>query len=206
MTLIEFAMIITEIIIVTKIFLFTKRRLSLLISVLKLNKIETVSVKITNPIAVFSKRVTKKPFAKVTVGYKTYAVRLFNGKGHSHAAHIVNSSFASVFLKTGGAVKVRTLARHAFAVNEASRVYFPRTVFLPDTSSDKEENEILLFSPSPRELTYVTAERTSIKAAFTGDEVFGFKVFTKTTFANFIDRDSRGFYDGITEDIYSYDK
>ena len=206
MTLIEFAIIITVLIVIIKIFLFTKRRLSLLISVLKLNKINTVSVQITNFHALLSKRVTKKPFAKVTVGDKTYAVRLFNGKGHSYAAHIVNSSFASVFLKTGGAVKVRTLARRAFAVNEASRVYFPRTIFLPDISPDKKEIEILIFSPSPRELTYVTAERTSIKAAFTGDELFGFKVFTKTTFANFIDRDSRGFYDGITEDIYGYDK
>ena len=206
MTLIEFAIIITAIIITVKIFLFTKRRLSLLISVLKLKKIDTVSVQITNFPALLSKRVTRKPFAKIKVGDKSYAVRLFNGKGHSHAAHIVNSSFASVFLKTGGAVKVRTLARHTIAAKEAARVYFPRTVFLPDTSSDEEEHEILLFSPSPRELTYVTAERTSIKAAFTGDEIFGFKVFTKTTFANFIDRDSRGFYDGITEDVYSYDK
>ena len=206
MTLIEFAIIITALIITIKIFLFVKRRLSLLISVLKLRKIDTVSVRITNFPALLSKKVTKKPFAKIKVGDKSYAVRLFNGKGHSYAAHIVDSSFASVFLKTGGAVKVRTLARHAFAAKEASRVYFPRTVFLPDTSFDEEENEILLFSPAPRELTYVTVERTSIKAAFTGDEVFGFKVFTKTTFSNFIDRDSRGFYDGITEDIYSYDK
>ncbi len=206
MTLIEFAIIIIALVVIIKICLFAKRRASLFISVLKLRKIDTVSVQITNFFALISKKVTKKPFAKITVGNKIYAVRLFNGKGHSHAAHIVNESFASVFLKTGGAVKVRTLARHAFAVKEASRVYFPRTVFLPDISEFTDEIPILLFSPSPRELTYVTVERTSIKAAFTGDEVFGFKVFTKTTFANFIDRDSRGFFDQVTEDIYSYDK
>ncbi len=206
MTLIEFSLIVILIVIAVKIFLFTKRRLSMLFSILGLRKIDTVEVQITSFFALFSKKVTKKPFARIKVRDKTYAVRLFNGKGYSHAAHILNKSFACVFLKTGGAVKVRSLARHVIAVKEASRVYFPRTVFLPDTSNYKEEIPILIFSPSPRELTYVTAERTSIKAAFTGDEVFGSKVFTKTTFANFIDRDSRGFFDGINADIYKYDK
>lgn len=206
MTLIEFFLIVFAIIIAVKIFLFTKRRLALLFSILKLRKINTVEVKITNPLALLSGKVTKKPFAKVKVRDNIYAVRLFNGRGYSHAAHIVNKSYAAVFMKTGGAVKVRMLARRAIAVEEAARVYFPRTVFLPDTENQNGEISILLFSPAPRELTYVTEERTSIKAAFTGDEIFGFKVFTKTTFANFIDRDSRGFFDNIVEDIYSYDK
>ena len=197
MTLLEFSLIVISIIILVKVFLFTKRRLSLLRSVLRLKKIDTVGVQITNFAALLSKKVTKKPFAKVTVGEKIYAVRLFNGKGFSHAAHIVNNRYASVFLKTGGAVKVRSLARRAVVAHEAPRVYFPRTVFLPEVSGEGGERQILLFSPAPRELTYVTDERTSIKAAFTGDEIFGFKVFTKTTFANFIDRDSRGFFDNL---------
>lgn len=206
MTLIEFAIIVIAVVIAFKIFLFTKRRISLLVSVLKLRKIDTVSVQITNFWALLSKRVTKQPFARIKVRDKIYTVRLFNGKGHSHAAHMVNESFASVFLKTGGAVKIRTLARHVIAAKEASRVYFPRTVFLPKTENETSDATILLFSPAPRELTYVTEERTSIKAAFTGDEIFGFKVFTKTTFANFVDRDSRGFFDNETKDIYSYDR
>jgi len=197
MTLIEFAVIIIALAIAALLFLFVKRRLSLLFSILNLKKIDTVTVEITNFPALFSKRVTKKPFAKIKVQEKTYAVRLFNGKGFSHAAHIVNESYAAVFMKTGGAVKVRRFVRTVTAVHEAARVYFPRTVFLPDVSDNQGETPILLFSPAPRELTYVTKERTSIKAAFTGDEIFGFKVFTKKTFANFIDRDSRGFFDSI---------
>ena len=195
MTLIEFALIVIAIIIAIKIFLFVKRRISLLTSILSLKKIDTVEVQITNLLALLSKRVTKKPFAKIKVSGKIYAVRLFNGKGFSHAAHIVNESYATVFMKTGGAIKVRRFVRTVAAVHEAARVYFPRTVFLPDTTNDNGEIPILLFSPTPRELTYVSQERTSIKAAFTGDEIFGSKVFTKKTFANFIDRDSRGFFD-----------
>ena len=198
MTLIEFAIIIIALIITVKIFLFIKRRMSLLFSILKLKKIDTVSVKITNFPALISKRVTKKPFALVILNGKTYAVRLFNGKGFTHAAHIVNESYAAVFMKTGGAVKVRRFIRTAVAVQEAARVYFPRTVFLPDVSDKTDEIPILLFSPAPRELTYVTKERTSIKAAFTGDEIFGFRVFTKKTFSSFIDRDSRGFFDNLS--------
>ena len=204
MTLIEFALIVLALTIVIKVFLFTKRRLSLLFSIKKLSKIDTVEVEITNPYAILSKKVARKPFAKIKVRDKIYAVRLFNGKGFSHAAHIVNESYATVFMKTGGAVKVRMFVRKVAAVHEAARVYFPRTVFLPDTTNESGEIPILLFSPSPRELTYVTKERTSIKAAFTGDEIFGVKVFTKTTFANFIDRDSRGFFDDTPADIYTY--
>ena len=206
MTLLEFSLLVIAVVIAIKIFLFIKRRLSMLSTVLKLKKIETVEVQITNFSALLSKKVTETPFAKVTVGNKVYSVRLFNGKGFRHAAHIVNERYASVFLKTGGAIKIRSLARRAVVTHEAPRVYFPRTVFLPDTSNANGEIPILLFSPAPRELTYVTEERTSIKAAFTGDEVFGFKVFTKTTFLNFIDRDSRGFFDNLSTDIYSYDK
>ena len=206
MTLLEFSLLVVCIVIIVKLFLFTKRRFSMLRTVLKLKKIDTVDVQITNFSALFSKKVTKTPFAKVTVGKKVYSVRLFNGKGFRHAAHIVNERYATVFLKTGGAVKVRSLARRAVVAHEAPRVYFPRTVFLPDITDEKGEMPILLFTPAPRELTYVTEERTSIKAAFTGDEVFGFKVFTKTTFANFIDRDSRGFFDDLSADIYSYDR
>ncbi len=205
MTLLEFSLLVIAVVIAIKIFLFIKRRLSLLSTVLKLKKIDTVGVEITNPLALLSKKVAKTPFAKVTVGNKVYSVRLFNGKGFRHAAHIVNERYASVFLKTGGAVKIRSLARRAVVTHEAPRVYFPRTVFLPEIENDGEI-PVLLFTPAPRELTYVTEERTSIKAAFTGDEVFGFKVFTKTTFANFIDRDSRGFFDNLSADIYSYDK
>jgi len=44
---------------------------------------------------------------------------------------------------------------------------------------------------APGELSYVSKEKTSVKIAFTDDEVYGMKVFTSSTFASYADRMSR---------------
>ena len=40
-------------------------------------------------------------------------------------------------------------------------------------------------------MSYVTEGKTSIKVAFTGDEVYGRKIFTASTFEIFVDREAR---------------
>jgi hypothetical protein len=50
---------------------------------------------------------------------------------------------------------------------------------------------VLILNPSPSVLSYVSDEKTSIKIAFTGDEMYGIKVFTGSTFLRYIDRMKR---------------
>lgn len=195
MTLLELAIIIAALIAVYKMAVFEWKRISLLICVLKLRRLDGTEVEICNVFAALLPIITRKPVYRVKVYSKSYAVRLFSGKSYLHAVHIVNREFAAVFMKSGGAVKVRRFVRSMRAVHEDSRVYFPRTVIMKPMEKNPDDTEVMIFSPAPRELTYVSESRTSIKVAFTGDEVYGMKVFTKTTFANFIDRDTRGFYD-----------
>ena len=195
MTLLELAIIIIIIIAAYKAITFEVKRISLLISVTKLGKLDGAMVEVCNIFAALLPIITQKPVYRVKVHSKTYAVRLFSGKNYLHAVHIVNREFAAVFMKSGGAVKVRRFVRSMRAVHEDSRVYFPRTVIMKPIEKLPDDIEVMLFSPAPRELTYVSENRTSIKVAFTGDEVYGMKIFTKTTFTNFIDRDTRGFYD-----------
>ena len=57
--------------------------------------------------------------------------------------------------------------------------------------SSKREMKILLFSPAPCEVSYVTEEKTSIKLAFTGDTLYSFKIFTPSTFATYAEREYR---------------
>ena len=178
-----------------RIAIFEAKRISLLISVLRLRRLDGVEVAICSIFAFLLPMIAATPAFRVKVHSKTYAVRLFSGKGSFHAVHIVNREFAAVFMKSGGAVKVRRFVRSMRAVHEDSRVYFPRTVIMKPMERYPDEIEIMLFSPAPRELTYVSESRTSIKVVFTGDEVYGMRIFTKTTFCNFIDRDTRGFYD-----------
>lgn len=193
MTLLEFALVILTIIIIYRIIFFTVKRLKLLISVLRLKRLGGVELEDCNVFAFFSPFVSKKPVVRVKVYSKYYAVRLFSGKSSLYAVHIANREYAAVFMKSGGAVKVRRFVRSMRAVQEGSRVYFPRTVIMKPIEKHPDDTEIMIFSPAPRELTYVTEKRTSIKVAFTGDDVYGMMIFTNSTFINFIDRCTRGF-------------
>ena len=191
MRVIEFIIILAALIIIFRLIRFTAKRLSLLISIMKLGNIEGVRIECVRYLYFFAPGITKAPVCKISVRGKTYSVKLFHGKGHTHAAHIVNAEYASLFMKSAGAVKVRRFVRSMRAVHEEARVYFPKTVFIPKWETESGEIPVLLFSPAPRELTYVSPERTSINVAFTGDEVYGMKIYTRTTFSNFIDRSSR---------------
>ena len=205
MTLLELFFIAAVIFITLKLISFVFKRTKLLISVLCLERLSGVEVNIESFARFFSPRVLPNPVCRVSVYGKIYSVRLYNGKGPLYAVHIVNERYSAVFMKSGGAVKARSFGRRVVRISESSRVYFPRTVILPKLPCNNDEIPILIFNPAPRELTYVTSERNSIKVAFTGDEINGVKIFTKSTFLNFIDRDTRGFYDGIKNDIYDYD-
>ena len=191
MTLLELAIIIICIVLIYKVIHFTLKRLFLFLSVMRLSRIAGISLEELRPLAFFYPRVTKKPVVRVKIFGCSYAVRLFSGKSSLYAVHIANREYAAVFMKSGGAVKVRRFVRSMRAVHEGSRVYFPRTVIMKPIECRPDEREVMIFSPAPRELTYVTEKRTSIKVAFTGDEIYGMKIFTKTTFSNFVDRESR---------------
>jgi hypothetical protein len=58
---------------------------------------------------------------------------------------------------------------------------------------DKETNvrEVIILDPAPAEVTYVTETKTAIKAAYTGDEVYGRMIFTPETFVIYADRRKR---------------
>lgn len=207
MSLFEFVLLLLALIILVKLISFTLKRAILLSRILKLKSLPRAEVEITNILAFFMPFIMKKAACRVKIRDKIYAVYLFDGKGHSYAAHIASETYAAVFMKSGGAVKARLFGRRVKTVHEAARVYFPKTVFLPEVAERGNESReicdiyeppvipVLLFSPASRELTYVSRERTSIKAAFIGDEVYGWKIFTQSSFERFIDRDCRGFYD-----------
>ena len=50
---------------------------------------------------------------------------------------------------------------------------------------------MLIFTPAPNEVTYVTETKTRIKSAFDGDLMYGQMIFTSTTFVSYADRMER---------------
>ena len=195
MTLIEFFLILISITAVCIFVKYSYKRLSLLFKIKALSRLDGVTVENINVFAFLSPRITKKPAVRVKIRNKSYAVRLFSGKDKLHSVHIASAEYAVVFLKSGGAVTTRRFLRGARIVKEPARIYFPKTVIIPKAEKQANEEEIIIFSPAPKDLTYVTEKLNSIRAAFTGDKIYDFTVFDASSFINYIDRSSRGFYD-----------
>jgi len=191
MTLLELFLIITLAFILALAIRFLIKRISLLHGILSLGKTEGVELESINYLAFFIPKITKRAAFTVRVGRRTFTVRLFSGKGKGHAVHMASEEYAATYMKSGGAVTVKNTPRGKVAIEDSARVYFPRTVIMPTEELRQSEGSVIIFSPAPRELTYVTPAKTAIEVALTGDEVFGSRVFTKTTFINYIDRLSR---------------
>ena len=57
-----------------------------------------------------------------------------------------------------------------------------------EKSDNKKIVRALVFNPTPKEVSYVNEERTAIKAAFSQDDVYGYKIFTASTLVEYVER------------------
>lgn len=151
-------------------------------------------------------RLSKNPDIIVDMGSKAYIIRLISGKGKLKRVHFASPEFFVVFNRTvlltgttGRRFRVAKRAGHT-ALTLNRRTYILPPLKIPkeyNKRHDLDEREIiptLIFSPAPHAVSYVTPERTSIKVAFTGDEIFGARIYTASTFERYIDRESRELY------------
>ncbi len=197
----EFILIITALVIGLGLITFLTRRAWLIIRLFRIRKIDGASIKLTSPLSLLSRGVSRRPLISVTLGGAVYDVHLFNGGGRSRVVHIASPKFAVVFTRLGGITPRRVsktlTARPRAVVVMPSGVAGAKTRIIPTPARKNGHIPVLLFSPEPSELTYVTKERTSIKVAFTGEQVGSWLIFTKDTLIRHLDRRSRGFFDGV---------
>ncbi len=202
----ELIFIVLLIYLLIKLTLFLTERLSLIFKIRSLRKITGVRVEFTAPasslLPFLTPRTSRAAVAYIHVGGKIYDLYLFSGEGRLRHVHIANEKYVATFSKRGGTgIHIKNTVVGGRVLNSVTRFLVPhraeraKTRFLPDAKAEAGHIPVLLFSPVPNELTYVTKERTSIKVAFTGDTVGKFMIFTKSTFYNRIDRASRGFFD-----------
>ena len=134
-----------------------------------------------------------------------YLVRFIDTPGGVVHLHFASDRFFVTYVHSvipiGGLLQMRKRYRAA-ARNARSSTSCERVRILPPMKVEEKYTRakelygknlvpVLLFNPAPRELSYVTEAKTSIKVAFTGDEVYGSKVFTASTFAIHVDRMTR---------------
>ena len=173
------------------------KRLSLHIAITKLDRIEGVEVRVLrSPVAsLFS--TGAQPSYAVRIGSGMYYVRLYNGRGTGKVVHFASREFTvrfsrlvtASYSRSRGGKRLRGFSR---GVSVGSKV-----IILPPLSIPADHPEgctaypVMIFNPAPGEVSYVTEEKTSIQTAFEGDEMYGIKVFTGSSFIAHADRATR---------------
>ncbi len=173
---------------------FVCKRSIMLVKIHSLKKLCNANITLHRfPFSPFQTR-SKKPDITIEIFDTVYAIRLYSGISSNRFVHFVDEKYSVVYKKvramvmpSRGAVRPTKGVRLSYStgghVNVMTNVAF--------TDGEKEVVEILLFSPAPYEVSYVTQERSTIRLAFTGDDLYGYRIFTPSTLVTFIDREKR---------------
>lgn len=137
-----------------------------------------------------------RPEISVEIRDTVYLIRTIGAGGMSKSFHFASERFTATFTRFFLMLSPRH-ARGRTAKISGTNI-FVKVRVLPELEipeeflrdSRKKIVPVLIFNPAPGSLTYVTEQKTSIKLAFTGDELYGQKIFTATTFAAYADREA----------------
>ena len=129
-----------------------------------------------------------------------YLIRLYSGGGITKFVHFASPKYSVRFskFKTGrfvvnGRIRSRFVTFADSAFNVGTRVSIHKDFPIPDLDRfyGKKIERVLLFAPAPNEVSYVSEEKTSIKTAFSGDLMYGMRIFTASGFVAYADRQTR---------------
>ena len=176
----------------------TAKRILLMRSLSSLKKSCGATVRyLRNPFASFFKK-SDTPDVAVEILDTVYLIRIISDGGLGRRFHFASKNFTvafTSFMFVGAATHRRVAGARAYR-SDPLRL-FRRVRIYPDIKtppeyelSQKKIVKSLIFNPAPGNVSYVTESKTSIKVAFTGDEIYGQKVFTATTFASYADREA----------------
>jgi hypothetical protein len=139
----------------------------------------------------------EKPDIKVEILDTVYLIRIYSGGGISRSIHFANECYSASYISTVGGTPRRRGGRAASpnpltsGLNIGAKVIYTKPLNTGTDDPRKKIVPVLMLNPAPGNLSYVTEEKTSIRIAFTGDEMYGMKVFTASTFAIYADRMKR---------------
>ena len=144
-------------------------------------------------------RISKCADAIVRIGKRIYLIRFLSGRSALSFVHFASERFVTVYSKirfSVGNLLSRRREAQGNTLNDTSRqkVYVIPKLEIPkecEAYKTYEITEVIMLDPEPAEVTFVTKEKTSIKAAYTGDGVYGRLIFTPDTFVTYADRMKR---------------
>lgn len=191
-------LLIIGIIIILRLSLWCSKRVLMIRKLAKLVKEHSAEIKFLRFPFLPNFFIKEKPDISVKIRDTVYLIRLYSGGSKYSIVHFASEKFSVRCVKMASRIVAAGRWRSSI-VYEAQAFAVGAKVFVmpPMKTPENIENsgvrveKILLFNPAPNTVTYVTPEKTTIKLAFTGDELFGAKIFTASSFAAYADRQTR---------------
>lgn len=199
--IINFLLLILAIVFITRLALWLRKRIVLVLKLKKLVSRHNGELKFLRLPFLPTRMNSEKPDAYVKILNTVYLIRLYSGGNKHHMVHFVSERFSVRYMKMAMRMLASTRRRgtgiayvdsgKAFTVR--SKVFVAKPMIAPDelTDSSLHCEKILLFNPAPHAVSYVSSEGTDIKVALTGDEVFGMKIYTGSSFTQYADAQAR---------------
>ncbi len=205
MSFIETIIFIIIAVILFKIAHLTSKRIKGVYIILRLKKECEAKIRFYRfPLSSFF-RLTKKPDLSVELGNRLYLIRFINGKSRFKYLHFASEEFFVTYSKAiftlGGFLHIRgryritenagfsTTSRRSVKI--LPKLEVPQEIKYLCESKEKSVIPVLIFSPAPREISYIAEKKTSVKSAYFGDRMFGAMLFSPNSFVTYADRVKR---------------
>ena len=190
--IINIALLIIGLILTLRLFKWVRKRLRLIARLQSLAREYGGKVKFLRFPLLPTRVKSIKPDAYVRICDTVYLIRLYSGRSKHYMVHFASEKFSVRYMK----MALRMLASprrpgkgiayaesgKAFTVRSKVFVSSPMEADQSIIGDAKHVEKILLFNPAPHAVSYVNDERTGIKLALTGDELYGMKIYTGSSF------------------------
>ena len=202
--IINIALLIIGIILVLRLSKWIRKRLRLIARLQTLEREYGGDVKFLRFPLLPTRVGSPKPDVYVRILDTVYLIRLYSGRGKHHMVHFVSEKFSVRYMKMALRMlasprrpgKGIAYAESGKAFTVSSRVFVSVPMEAPKEliGDAKRVEKILLFNPAPHAVSYVNDERTGIKLALVGDELYGMKIYTGSSFVAYATEQSKKDY------------
>jgi len=198
--IINLLLLIIGCVLLVRFILWSRKRVVMIIKLKRLCREYNAELKFLRSPFLPTRMDMGKPDIYIKIFDTVYLIRLYSGGNKRHMVHFVSESFSVRYMK----VALRMLAtprRRATGIayvesgkafTARSKVFVAEPMQVPDkliSNSDRTE-KILLFNPAPHAVSYPLPKKTGIKVALIGDEIYGMKIFTASSFVEYVSEQS----------------
>ena len=199
--IINFALLVIAIVFIVRFALWSRKRIVMILKLRRLVNKHNGEMKFLRSPFLPTSMNSEKPDIYVKILDTVYLIRLYSGRSKHYMVHFASERFSVRYMKMALRMLASTRRRgtgiayvesgKAFTVR--SKVFVAKPMTIPSELADTSVNTemILLFNPAPHAVSYVSSEGTDIKVALIGDEIFGMKVYTGSSFTQYADAQAR---------------